>query len=421
MSYFSNYSVVNTINIGIFINRIKFKWLFPFFHLFAFLICTFLSYLVPKKKNSIVFFCNEIGLFGGNIKPIFLYALKNFKSSHINLLTFKDSTSDQVKKLGIKAIKYPSLFGVWRFLRAEKVVIECGLRIEICGLLMNSQVFQIWHGANLKYMVKELNTAENLKKLTIPERWVRLIKTNYPKYEFIVSPSEFYKKNTFSKSFSSKKVFVAGYPRNDLFFRDTIDADWLGVDRNIINKAKSHKKSGGKVVIYCPTWRDKALESEQANPFTSNFLNFLEENNIFLIVKKHHRDKRNICDKDHHLVSIYPHSKDIYLLMKYSDLLITDYSSIFFDYLLLNKPVVFFPYDYNTYVRRDRLFQYDYDEFTPGKKCYDDKELSEEILKTFNENDNYYKFERQRVKEIAFDKKPCYNSSEKIWQEIIKE
>lgn len=381
-----------------------------------------MSLLVPKKKDRVVFFCNESGLFGGNIKPIYLSALEQSPELDIVLISFsKDILKFKNSFLKERKIyRYPSFAGIWMFLTAKKLVIECGLRTEICGLAARSEVYQLWHGANLKYMVLQLDQLTGLKKKNWISKRVRIIKTTFPKYKFIVSPSEFYKENTFSKSFNADDVFVSGYPRNDLFFRETLECDWIESDKAILERAIEHRKNGGKVVLYCPTWRDKADVSDNAFVFTDKLTTFLEENNIYFVIKKHHRDPRGIIEKEHHLVDVYNHRKDIYLLMKNSDLLVSDYSSIFFDYLLLNKPVVFYPYDYVQYMTRDRMFQYDYEEFTPGKKCTEEDCLLDEMLISLNDQ-NYYQADRNRVKEIAFGKTPCENSSKHIWDEVIVE
>lgn len=383
-----------------------------------FCIFNLLSLIIPKNKKQVAFFCNEAGLFGGNIKSLFYYANSNHENLDIKILSFNKETMHDLKVIGFNSNYYPSLKGLFIFLRSKLIIIECGLRIELCGLCFNSKVIQLWHGANLKYMVKGWYQFQ--KYTNKLEQLVRWIKINYPKYEFIVSPSEFYKENTFKTSFHSKEVFVAGYPRNDLFFRADLPEDEVGSFMPIVEKAKTHQKAGGKVLVYCPTWRDNSEINDNVIPFHEEKLSqFVTENNIYLIVKKHHRDKRTPIPQNHPLIDVYPHDKDIYLLLKHSDLLITDYSSIYFDYLLLNKPVVFYPFDYDTYVTRDRLFQYPYDEFTPGKKCRTEVELYLEILKALKNAQTYYLTEREKIKEIAFGSSPCSNSSKKIWEKCL--
>ena len=71
----------------------------------------------------------------------------------------------------------------------------------------------------------------------------------------------------------------------------------------------------------------------------------------------------------------YSPAKDVYPLMALSDLLITDYSSIFFDFLLLDRPILFFAYDLENYLSNDRNMYFDYDSMTPGAKCHSYDEL----------------------------------------------
>ena len=392
--------------------------------IFLFFLISFISFLIPKKKNLYVFLANESGSFGGNIKPLYMEAFGNKESREIYFLSTDLNTVEFVKELGYQTLAYPSMKSIWTILRANKVIAECEMRIDICAMAMNSKVYQLWHGANLKYIFKQWDKVvkdTKFVKTKILQKIIRKIKTNLPEYRFVLSPSEFYKKNTFSKSFSAKRVFVAGYPRNDLFLRETNELDWVATEQSLIRKAIKHRAAGGRVIIYCPTWRDKASRKDNVNPFPAKFVSFLEQHNILFIVKKHHRDRRSFSEKPHHLIDIYDHSKDVYLLLKHSDMLITDYSSIFFDYLLLDKPVVFYPYDYDVYVSRDRMFQYDYDEFTPGKKCRDITDFLVEIERALDQGSSYYKEARDKIKKMAFELNLCENSSQIIWNEIIND
>lgn len=387
---------------------------------FVFIISAILSYLIPKSSKKTVFICNETGALTGNIKALYQYALNASPELRLLVFTGNENTYHSLKNRGYDVFFYPCLLSIWHLLTSRKVVIETGLSIERCGFCLNSQVFQLWHGANLKYMVKEWDALRDRSGERFLVKTLRNIKVNLPRYEFVLAPSEFYKENTFKTSFNAKNVYVAGYPRNDIFFKTEKILDLESADAVLIDKAKAHRNNGGTVILYCPTWRDQASRLEGVSPFDeAKLFSFLEKNNILLIMKKHHRDLRVLAQAKHILIDIYPHSLDIYPLMKHTNMLISDYSSIFFDYLLLNKPVIFYPYDYEQYMRRDRLFQYDYNEFTPGRKCRSEESLYTEIILALKDK-NYYVEERDKVKGIVFDQEKCRDSSSYIWNEILK-
>ena len=76
----------------------------------------------------------------------------------------------------------------------------------------------------------------------------------------------------------------------------------------------------------------------------------------------------------------YDPQLDIYPLLKHTDMMITDYSSIYFDYLLLDKPIIFYPYDFEQYTKDDRNLLFDYESMTPGPHCQDQTSLEKTIL-----------------------------------------
>jgi CDP-glycerol glycerophosphotransferase (TagB/SpsB family) len=110
--------------------------------------------------------------------------------------------------------------------------------------------------------------------------------------------------------------------------------------------------------------------------------------------------------------------QDIYSVVPDYDILITDYSSIFFDYLLSDNPIIFAPFDYEKYITKDRELYYDYDEVTPGPKCKNWEEVLEWIVK-FKENPNLFKKEREEVKN-RFHKYHDGKNCERVYEEIIK-
>jgi len=117
---------------------------------------------------------------------------------------------------------------------------------------------------------------------------------------------------------------------------------------------------------------------------------------------------------------LYDSSSDIYPLLPLTDCIITDYSSIYFDYLLINKPVIFFPYDYKKYIEYDRDLIFDYDTMTPGPKCYTQQELHNQIYNIVIKGTDSYYDRRQEIRKIAFDSVDG-QASERIWNVIEEE
>jgi len=107
---------------------------------------------------------------------------------------------------------------------------------------------------------------------------------------------------------------------------------------------------------------------------------------------------------------------DLYQVLPYTDVLITDYSSIYFDYLLLDKPIIFTPSDIEDYSRNRGLLLEPYDYWTPGPKCYDQDTLQYEISKSINDCE-YYQRERLELKNI-FHKYQDGKSTKRVTQFI---
>ena len=149
---------------------------------------------------------------------------------------------------------------------------------------------------------------------------------------------------------------------------------------------------------------------------------FLEENNILFCIKLHPKSKlneefRNIQSEN---IMVINKDADPYVFLKMADVLITDYSSIYFDYLLLDRPIIFFAYDLEEYLNDSREMYFDYDEFTPGEKVNDYQELKKSILRCVNldnENRDEYSDFRKKIREKVFEYdnlKTCLASIEMI-------
>ena len=180
------------------------------------------------------------------------------------------------------------------------------------------------------------------------------------------------------------KIYPYGLPRNDIFY----DEDKL---RSIKNKYKDIFPQNKKIILYAPTHR--AAEKEFDFKLDVNKLYKELNDEYILLIKSHYfiSEKIQIDDKLKEFVYDVSYYDDIQELLVISDILITDYSSVFYDFgFQKNKPVLFYAYDKDEYIKNWGGFYKEYDSYVPGPILYSTDELAEaiknkEILKDASE------------------------------------
>lgn len=138
-----------------------------------------------------------------------------------------------------------------------------------------------------------------------------------------------------------------------------------------------------------------------------SFLDRLNKNNIYLFIKPHPEDKV-LASVVHPSIVMIPALEDVYPILKFSDALVTDYSSIFFDYSTLGKPIIFYVFDYEYYKSTDRGIMLDFDKFDIGPKADNLADLAKEIFIEMGES-NYSKKRSDFAKLVFQDNYPSLN------------
>ena len=178
-----------------------------------------------------------------------------------------------------------------------------------------------------------------------------------------------------------------------------------------IEIAKSYKK----VFLYMPTYReDDPSYFEKANVDFEKMSKALEAAGGVFFLKLHPLTKSPGI-KDYKNIIQIGNDVDIYPFLIYTTYLVTDYSSIVFDYLMLDKEMIFIPYDMEDYVSQRKLY-FDYDEITPGVKYSSFSEFIDSIPGTGSLD---YAEDRKRVREKMIDDY-AFDASERTYR-FIKE
>lgn len=388
-----------------------------------------LALLWPRDKKLVLVIGREKGLFLDNCKYFFIEGIR--RKVPPRLLKFY--TGDHATRSRLHAWRKHVVFStsfraISTLLRAGIVIIDSAewVRGGKYQLTLGAKLVQLWHGAPLKEIELPLHQKRVKRQGIVFGFFYHLLKTisaRYPKVDIFVSCSPFFTENAFSLQFEAAEIVEAGFPRNDVLFYSGQETGAetgllnINVQQDVVDRISAAREAGMRILLYAPTFR-----KEKDDPFNSGILNlarlnqFCRTNGICIIFKLHPLMKdRYTMDAYEQLIHYEPHG-DIYPVMRHTDLLITDYSSIYFDYLLLDKPVVFFPYDFESYIQDDRELLFEYDEMAPGPKCFDQDCLEQTIISELEQTDRHAAH-RQKIREKTF----LYtdgNSAHRVWEII---
>jgi CDP-ribitol ribitolphosphotransferase len=230
------------------------------------------------------------------------------------------------------------------------------------------RVIQLWHGTGtIKKFGQDVNTGR-LKKL---EK-----KANSRITHLIVNSEKTKKLYAQTFGISEDRVFVFGLPRTDLFF------DSGRRNERIRRFYEQYPQlSGKKLILYAPTFRDQECRRPEIKLDTRIWNKEMPADTVLLlrvhpfVAEAFEKDREQYTGGNQQnilSVSSYP---DINTLLLVSDCLITDYSSVIFEYCLLKRPMIFYAYDLEQFSDSGRGFYEDYEEYVPGPAARDTKTL----------------------------------------------
>ena len=268
------------------------------------------------------------------------------------------------------------------------------------------QCIQVWHAAGAIKKFGVLAPSFSKRSLRAQKRFFNV----YKNFHKIVVGSDALA-NIYKDAFvlSDDRILKTGIPRTDLFFYEQRKQEHK---ENILLINPSLK--GKKVILYAPTFRDKELIDFDLHLDIDTMYKALKDEYIILI-KLHPavRNKLNHQDKYKDFVydySLYPNINDLFLV---TDILITDYSSVPFEDCLLNKQMVFFPYNLKKKAKKRGIIG-DYKRNVPGPVVYNTNELIDVIKKGSFDTEVLTEFK------LKWSKYSQGNSSEKLVNYLFK-
>ncbi len=310
--------------------------------------------LIPADPDLWLFGAWFGDRFGDNSRALFEYASREEGGPKCVWLSSNAQVCDQVRSQGFQAASPYSLRGYWLSLRAGVGIVSNSHR-DLNAYIQPRLVVNLWHGFPLKRIWSD-NRHEG------QDRWtkrlaMRVLPTlGWTRMSAAIALSDEHAALMASAfQLDRTDVWVTGYPRNDAL-RST--------------DAASEKPT----LLYLPTFRDRsgfsvvdALMSE-GDSITAG----LSRLGAQMMVSMHPADLARAdltLPAGVRLARSVGAREDLADLLNQADLLVTDYSSVYVDFLLTGKPIIFAPFDLDSYLAEDRDLYYEYGDVTPGPKA----------------------------------------------------
>jgi len=317
------------------------------------------SFLIPRDKKIWVFGSSFGRRFADNPRYLYLYLSEH---SELNIRPVWISANKEVVKFLIQNNKEAyhrcSIKGMWYCIRAQVYIYDNYPKDISHWLSGGATKINLWHGtgnkrANHDNLFDKVRHPRNIveRLITFPRRL-----SDEKPHHYTLATSEELAIITMSAFNTTKEhIIIDGYPRNDAFLDAKFPQLLNKSETSILEEINDWKLKGYKIDFYMPTFRD----SEKLFFKIMNleiFNQYLEDSKILFIIKLHPKSKlkSEFSKIKYSNIMIIDADIDPYIFMSKIDILTSDYSSIYSDFMLLDRPVVAFHYDFPEYINNTR-------------------------------------------------------------------
>ena len=355
-------------------SRISFRIRFGLFRRRCF---SSLLKLVPKKKGLVLCTAWFGQKYIDNTMYVYEYLLSH-SNYRVIWITKNRLIYNQLKSVGKPVEMFSSLKGIIAQIRAQAVFSTVQFSDYNQNLLVNTIYIDLGHGHPIKDPGKHFLREP---MLTIQKQEVD--KLHY--YAVCASQSS---KNLYQDvvKIDNDHIFISDFARNDVFVDDE-----LRKGKNVIVE---QYKEGRKAIVYMPTHRSdgrKKMELEKILPL-DDIQSFCKENDYVFIIKKHfyHRNEVENLSKYDRLFDITNIDDiDPQVLLFQSDVLISDYSACYIDYLLLDRPLMFYHYDLKVFQEQERSLYLPFETIDIAPISYNINDFMENLMIACNPEDPF--------------------------------
>ena len=368
----------------------------------------YLSMLIPKDKSLMLFGAWFGEKYADNAKYLYEYVLKNRKDLKPVWMTSSKDVYVEMKRNSLPVCMSGTIMGIKLAMRAW-TVFYCTHDQEDIGIwethfIGRSRIVNLWHGIPIKKIMYD-DEYNSIYHYTAKDKLRDAIMSVPLRKRYLCSSSS--KVTSIYKSafrMNERNILEVGQPRNDYFISEHINP-----------LRQQYKQS--KIVVYLPTHRNSGKTTiDLEKIFDLDDLNkLLQESNAFLIIKKHpyHKKEKRMESVYSRIIEFKEEFSNTQEMLDAADILITDYSSCYIDYLFLKRPMIFYAYDYENYIKEDRQLYFDYDEIIPGPLVKNYSQFRNELSHLLCGYDEF-KSKRDSIEHIFYDNHAGTLSSPKL-------
>jgi CDP-glycerol glycerophosphotransferase (TagB/SpsB family) len=342
--------------------------------------------MVPKQRNLVLFGAFLGNRYGDNSAAMYEFCVR--ERCHVWRCVWManaEETCVEARGVGGEAYRKRSFRGLWLQLRAAAVVTSHGCDDVFLFSVDPKATKELYlhHGIPLRAIDRARHTFSS-----------RALYDAHASSIHTMAASSIWGGVQQQKNIpvDDARICVTGYPRTDrLVLGDAAKCDEL----------RGRFRLRSRVILYAPTWRKWAPTKFLPFPDTNieQLVKFLDVHDATLVLRPHSVDRRQ---HEHtsfwKAIKSYPDTFTVMTMDDYAntedllllaDVLVTDYSSLFYDFLCRNRPMIFLPYDREDYERRVGGFLDDYDSGTPGPKLFTQEEFVHALTCALEHEDGF--------------------------------
>lgn len=384
-----------------------------------------LSLFIPRDKHNVAIGSWSGMRYADNSRYLAEYINNNRKDLNIFWVGEKSIEKEVLKALPEAVFLYRNTFTAnLRLLRCKYLFFSQMHNADIsdCNVFRGATTCYLHHGMPIKKWGQDGLSQNVGNSGSLVTKIIQSISGANIKYDYFVTSSKLHDKTNCSglgyKGCTMEKNVHSGTPRNDMYFNCPLDEIASAKQRYAELIGFCPEK---KVLMYLPTYRRTNTEIFSFTDLTAEQSKALDavltQYDCVIIEKSHVAETHANKGKNQERIIAVPSELNVQEMMLFADVLISDYSGAYLDFLFLDRPIIHYAYDYQYYKDTDSGLYYEIDDFSAGAVAYNFEELTHSIQEALGGVDNYAdKRKYVRNKYMSYE---SGHASEIILHEVI--